>query len=296
MLREAPDLASPRTAWSTHNRKELSTWASCHARLVSDASTYVPAADKRNHVVLFGDSITESFRGTSYGKPVPRTRGVPGVLNSTIAARWPALPLGIAADCTQHLLWRLQHGELSRKMAADPRLLSVMLIGTNNLGHAHTVDETVRGVIACATHLHALGDRTRLCASRLDIRATARAARLNATRGQLLVNALLPRGDRRRRGRKGKASGFMADVLAVNTRLSASVRGSLEAAFPRRVRYVDCGAPFLVESARASTDLASESVIIRRELMPDKLHPNAAGQLLWARCMESALIAMAAPS
>ena len=51
--------------------------------------------------------------------------------------------LGIAADHTQHLLWRLSNGELSAPMAADPNLIAVLLIGTNNLGNVgrlHDVD------------------------------------------------------------------------------------------------------------------------------------------------------------
>ena len=49
--------------------------------------------------------------------------------------------------------WRMAHGELSAGMAADPRLLAVLLIGTNNLGRKHTPAQTVRGVLACARRL-----------------------------------------------------------------------------------------------------------------------------------------------
>ena len=35
-------------------------------------------------------------------------------------------------------------------MKAEPRLLVVLLIGTNNLGRGHSADETIRGVLACA--------------------------------------------------------------------------------------------------------------------------------------------------
>ena len=104
-----------------------------------------------------------------------RTSGVPEVLRETLAQSWPSvMPLGIAADMTQHLLWRLQRGELSASMRADAQLRMALLIGTNNLGKGHTVEQTVRGIVACATEL------------------------LNSTRGSLLINALLPRGDRRK--------------------------------------------------------------------------------------------------
>lgn len=295
---ELADVPSPRTVpWSAFNKKEMVTWRSCHATLLADAERYENSAG-RPRLVLFGDSITESWRGTSYGKAVPRTNGVPAVMAATLAARFPPapLPLGIAADCTQHLLWRMRRGELSAGMQADPQLTAVLLIGTNNLGRGHSVEETIRGVVACAHHL------------------------LNSTRGSLLVNALLPRGDKRKRGR-GKGRHFLSEIAAVNQALlNGSARSSLEAAFPRRVHVVDCGAPFLAPGvamagaggaadSSSSSNAASPSAVapsshgatgvgpagaaavelVQRTLMPDRLHPNAAGHRLWAACLEGAL-------
>lgn len=270
---ETSDVPSPRTAWSVHNKKELATWHSCHGALVSDATAYMAAPVTERRLVLFGDSITESWRGTSYGRKIPRAVGVRGVLNTTLGRRWPSpLPLGIAADCTQHLLWRMAHGELSPAMAADPRLTAVLLIGTNNLGKGHSVGETVRGIVACAHYL------------------------LNATRGRLLVNALLPRGDTRRgRGskRKGRgALGFVEDIAAVNAALNGSLQNELAVTFPERVRYVDCGASFHSVAQPMDTMKARRDVV-RRELMPDRLHPNAAGHQLWGECLVGALVSAA---
>jgi len=279
MVFEPPDVPSPRTIpFSAHNKKELSTWWSCHSTLLADASRFKPLTSAP-HLVLFGDSITESWRGTSYGKPVPRTSGVPEVLRETLAQSWPSvMPLGIAADMTQHLLWRLQRGELSASMRADVQLRMALLIGTNNLGKGHTVEQTVRGIVACATEL------------------------LNSTRGSLLINALLPRGDRRKRG-KARGRGFLGDIAAVNGELmSGGARRALESTFPRRVHFIDCGAPFLAPGV-ALTDTASTwrraesgvaaapgpQDVVRRDLMPDRLHPNAAGHRLWAACLQPAL-------
>ena len=266
---EAPDVPSPRTSWSVHNKHELQTWQRCHAKLLADAQAWAPRP--RTQLLLIGDSITESWRGTSYGRKMPRTEGVPEVLSSTLGARWPQpLALGIAADCTQHLLWRLQRGELSAAMASAPRLIVVMLIGTNNLGKGHAPDEAVRGIVACASHV------------------------LNATRARLLVNAVLPRGDRRKRGRK-KGRGFMADVRQVNRAVNASVHTALHAAFPGRAQFVDCGAPFLrpeYAPAGAMADAPQDAPggeVVERALMPDRLHPNAAGHRLWAQCLQRKL-------
>ena len=246
-VEEAADAPSPRTAWSVSNRKELATWERCHDTLHNDADALeMRVAPRASRLLLLGDSITESWRGTSYGRRVPRAAGVPEVLGSTLGARWPApLALGISADCTQHLLLRMQHGELSAALKSDARLLVVLLIGTNNLGRGHSPEETVRGIMACAGHV------------------------LNATRGRLLVNALLPRGDRRKRGRK-KGSGFVTDVRMVNHALNASVSDGLGSAFPGRARFVDCGEPFLLPHVRhQGADAGPAKEIVDRSLMPD---------------------------
>ena len=62
--------------------------------------------------MLLGDSITEAWRGTSYGNPSERTAGVPAVLHQTLGKQFDASPLvlAISGDQTQHLLWRLQLG------------------------------------------------------------------------------------------------------------------------------------------------------------------------------------------
>ena len=269
---------------------------SCHTDLVQAAKAYEfdPSANRRRRsLVLFGDSITESWRGTSYGRKVSRAKGVPAVLNRTLGRRWPSpIPLGIAADCTQHLLWRMAHGELTEPMARDPSFTAVLLIGTNNLGKGYTTDETVGGIVACANYL------------------------LNATRGRLLINGLLPRGDRRKRGRR-KGRHFLEEVATVNAALNRTVVRDLSRTYPSRVRYTDCGRPFYAAEAPGASALASsprraaaaglellkhgaaaiggtaavgERVeLVRRDLMPDRLHPNAAGQLLWGRCLVKAL-------
>lgn len=84
------------------------------------------------HVVFFGDSITDGWRGNS-GKKVWAERFEP----------LKAANFGIGGDRTQHVLWRMQNGELD---GYKPKAL-VLMIGTNNLG-SNSVEEIAAGIKA----------------------------------------------------------------------------------------------------------------------------------------------------
>ena len=341
-----PELAtveSPRTLWSCKGRsQQMARWYSYQSQLAAEAVHYEPASpyDNRARLLLLGDSITESWRGTSMGEPRsdPWAASMPSVLEETLGKRWPSpLVQGISGDQTQHVLWRLAHGEISARMAGDARLVVVLMIGTNNLGMGHTPEQVVEGIGAVIAKL------------------------LNLTKGRILVNALLPRGDGQRRlpalcppscAKNGKPlRSFRPLIERVNALLNLSM-GRLAARNPGRVSYVDCGKlfdPSGMHRAAASTDQnggsggggldglglisggaravgdvvsgvvthptavlakteqafigAGERVIgvaeeylnrggsddVRLELMPDRLHPNADGQRLWAGCIEQAI-------
>ena len=144
-------------------------------------------------------------RGTSYGAPAARSIGVPAVLRATLGSgsccanrstsapptRQP-LVLAIAGDQTQHVLWRLQHGELPRGLASDAAVVFSLMIGTNNLGRGQTVNETARGVAAVCRLI------------------------LRRAKGRVLLNALLPRAD--------SGGRLLPLVKAVNARLAEEVR------------------------------------------------------------------------
>jgi lysophospholipase L1-like esterase len=77
-------------------------------------------------VVFLGDSITHGWEGA--GRKV---------WDEHFGA-YKALNLGYGGDRTEHVLWRLENGELD---GYQPKLL-ILMIGTNNTGHRPAVQET----------------------------------------------------------------------------------------------------------------------------------------------------------
>jgi len=76
-------------------------------------------------VVFMGDSITHGWEGS--GKEVWAQN----------FGAYKALNLGYGGDRTEHVLWRLDHGELD---GYQPKLL-ILMIGTNNTGHRPLAQE-----------------------------------------------------------------------------------------------------------------------------------------------------------
>ena len=96
-------------------------------------------------LLFIGDSITDFWRGS--GKPAWDKNFAP----------LKAANFGISADRTQHVLWRLQNGELD---GIKPKL-AVLMIGTNNLA-GNSDEEIVAGIQAIIDELHAKTPATRL--------------------------------------------------------------------------------------------------------------------------------------
>jgi lysophospholipase L1-like esterase len=87
-------------------------------------------------LILIGDSITQGWEGE--GKDVWAKYYTPR----------KAVNLGIGGDRTQHVLWRLEHGNLE---GITPKL-AVLMIGTNNSG-SNTAQEIADGVKAIVEEL-----------------------------------------------------------------------------------------------------------------------------------------------
>ncbi|MEQ1562621.1 MAG: GDSL-type esterase/lipase family protein, partial [Nitrospiraceae bacterium] len=98
-------------------------------------------------LVMIGDSITQGWGNE--GRRVW----------DTYYGHRRAVNLGFNSDRTEHVLWRLNHGEID---GMSPTLV-VLMIGTNNTGaHHDPPEETAAGVHAILTTL-----RTRLPASKI---------------------------------------------------------------------------------------------------------------------------------
>jgi len=95
------------------------------------------AKDGKVGVLFVGDSITDGWRGG--GKEVfAKAYGNDEPLN-----------IGIGGDRTQHVIWRLENGEVE---GISPKV-AVLMIGTNNLG-GNTNEEIVKGVTKTVDVLH----------------------------------------------------------------------------------------------------------------------------------------------
>ena len=77
-------------------------------------------------VVFIGDSIVHGLEGSAAWR------------TKLAVAPYKALNLGFGADRTEHVLWRLDHGELDGFKAK----VVVLMIGTNNTGHRSRAEET----------------------------------------------------------------------------------------------------------------------------------------------------------
>ena len=96
---------------------------------------------KECQIVFIGDSITDGWDADKCGKKVWDKEYVP----------LKALNLGINCDSTQHVLWRLDHGEID----GLPKLkVAVIEIGTNNVGITRDPPEDIaKGVEAICKRL-----------------------------------------------------------------------------------------------------------------------------------------------
>lgn len=128
-----PKPAQPKPKESaTEPKPREGNWIKRHEGFLAEVKQKAGNVD----LLFIGDSITDGWRGA--GK-------------QAWASNWEPLKafnIGIGGDRTQHVIWRLQNGEVA---GIKPKA-AVMMIGTNNLG-GNTNEEIVAGIKGCVAEL-----------------------------------------------------------------------------------------------------------------------------------------------
>lgn len=146
-------------------------WKNRHALLNQRAAE----AGEKAEVIFIGDSITQGWEGEGQE-----------VWEKYYAPR-QAVNLGIGGDRTQHVLWRLENGNLQ---GLKPKV-AVVMIGTNNSnGEDNTVSQIAEGVAAIVQKLRRALPNTKI----LLLGIFPRGENPNPQRGKILqVNQVLER-------------------------------------------------------------------------------------------------------
>jgi lysophospholipase L1-like esterase len=192
-------------------------------RWVQRHEGFVKIAQQGGIDVLFlGDSITDfwrydTFSGPVDGKPVDWPRGK-AVWDQNFAPLHAA-NFGINADRTQHVLWRIDHGELD---GIHPKVV-VLMIGTNNTGMERNggVRNTTAEAIAGVT-------------------AVVRDIRSHLPESKILLLAIFPRDT--------KDSPIRAQIQEVNRAIALLDDGVY-------IHYLDIGPKFLEPDGTLSRDI-----------------------------------------
>mmetsp|Transcript_30472 Transcript_30472/g.46478 ORF Transcript_30472/g.46478 Transcript_30472/m.46478 type:complete len:181 (+) Transcript_30472:13-555(+) len=166
----------------------------------------------------------------------------------------------ISGDQTQHLLYRIQSGQLPS--VDEESAIHVVVIGTNNLGSGELPEPTLKGVLAVADYV------------------------LSYTKGQLLLFQILPRGDNhvlenlcppRCSSSRKPFESFMPAVHKLNKLVNDGAEDLKEKHGKDRLGWIDCGSNFIANG--------DGYIEVDETVMPDLLHPNAAKHVFLADCI-----------
>lgn len=160
-------------------------------------------------VLFLGDSITEGWLGK--GKDVW----------SANYEKYKAANFGISGDRTQHVLWRIQNGELDN---IKPKV-TVLMLGTNNL---------------------AADDADSIAKADEEIVKIIR----DKTGSKVLLLAIFPRGAK---ADDPKTKQFREKLDAINAQLKAFSDGT-------NVRYLDIGKAFLEDDGSISKEVMADGL------------------------------------
>ncbi|QQL45312.1 GDSL-type esterase/lipase family protein [Sulfuriroseicoccus oceanibius] len=214
-------VAQTHEATTPAHRNQIRWWKHRHAQKLQAAKT------AKCDILFVGDSITQMWE--RHGAKVwQKYYGDRNAFN-----------IGYSGDQTQHVLWRLDQGEMDH---FKPKV-AVLMIGTNNTGHQKnwTAQKVADGVRAIIGRIHAKSPDT-----------------------EVLLLAVFPRG------------ATADDPMRVrNDEINALIQsyGELD-----KVHFLDLAPKFLDAEGN-----------LPKSVMPDLLHPHAAGYEIWADAMEPTL-------
>lgn len=181
------------------DRSTVDWWMPRHEQVL------MRVAEGNVDLVFVGDSITQGWERS--GKEVWEQYYTPR----------NAVNMGFGGDRTQHVLWRLDNGEVD---GIHPKL-AVVMIGTNNSNRDdNTAEEIADGIKAICARLRAKLPETRI-----------------------LLLAIFPRGDAEQRKVKDQGAGFN-DQWAKNEEAS---RLASRIADNKKIFYLDINQAFLDE-------------------------------------------------
>jgi len=179
-------------------------------------------------VLFLGDSITAGWKGA--GKEVWDRHYAPR----------KAANFGIGGDRTQHVLWRLDNGEVD---PIKPKVV-VLMIGTNNLG-ANNDDQIVEGITTVVSKL-----RSKLPESKV------------------LLLGVFPRGARREPAQTSAEQ--EPRIARINERIAKLDDG-------KTVEYLDIGARFLDSNGRIPKEIMPDFLHLSRkgyQIWADAIEPT----------------------
>lgn len=186
-------------------------------------------------LVFLGDSITQGWSGN--GK---------AAWNENYEPR-KAANFGIGGDRTEHVLWRLEHGNCD---GLSPKLI-VLMIGTNNTGHVGRAQKELNG----ATY-HCSAEQTAE-----GVKLILEKLKKKCPKSKILLLGIFPRGE--------KPTDAMRQQNEATNKIIAKYADG------KTVQYLDISKTFLQADGT-----------LTREIMPDLLHLSEKGYDMWAAAIE----------
>lgn len=181
--------------------QETIWWLPRHEEKLAEKNTM-----EKVDLVFLGDSITQAWEkeGADVWEAFYQPRH--------------ALNLGFNGDRTEHVLWRLAHGEIDN---IQPKLL-VLLVGTNNAGHR--MDKAEDTALGIKTILDVLGEKL--------------------PRTKILLLAVFPRSAKQTQ-----------KLRVLNEQVNQIIRTYAD---EKRVFFLDINHQFLDENGRLTSDVMND--------------------------------------